>query len=363
MENTQRRSSRGINPASAAQEVKQEADANATDQKPRLMVRILDKIITACIFMLFFGVPLFFTSLSFQGIAFEKQIYFYFWILIALVVWAARGVVLGELKIRRTPLDIPIAIFFVIYALATFFSVDRWHSFIGFPGDPSRGLLSIVALIIAYYLIFSHFNLSRLKWILTAILSSGAILILWTLLGIMGVNFLPAKLMTVMPLSLVGSVSGLGIFLSILLPLLITTVFKLQASKTVGSLKKKIFTGILLVLTALDLFLLFALYAFVPWVAILIGVGFFLIFILALIIRPIENWTWLPMVTFVLIMIILMIGNSFKIAKINLPVEVSPSYGLSWQIAKNTLADKLVLGAAQPPMAMIFLSTSRRTSI
>jgi hypothetical protein len=203
--------------------------------------------------------------------------------------------------------------------LATFFSVDRWHSFMGFPGDPSRGLLSILGLIFAYYIIFSHFNYNRLKWILIGTVLSGAIVSLWTLLGIMGVNFLPAKLMAYAPLSLVGSVSGLGLFLAMLLPLLITLVFKLQADAKINGTKKKVLTGGLLVILAIDFFLLLALYAFVPWVALLIGIGFFLIFILSLIIRPAENWTWLPMVGFVLVMIILMVGNSFKIARVNLP--------------------------------------------
>jgi len=315
------------------------------EQKPKFMVRILDKIITLSILMLFFGLPLFFTGLSFQGIAFEKQIYFYFWILVALVVWAAKGVVLGELKVRKTPLDIPIALFWVIYILATIFSVDRWHSFLGFPGDPSRGLLSITSIIIAYYIIFNHFSIGRLKWILTAILSSGAIVSLWTALGIMGVNFAPDKLVGFMPLSLVGSVSGLGIFFSLMLPLIITAIFKIQAHKEGNKIAQKVLVGGLFLNLALNLFLLLALYAFVPWIALLVGIGFFLIFILSLIIRPAENMTWIPMVTFVLLMIVWMLGNGFKIAKINLPTEVNPAYGLSWQVAKNTLKDKLILGS------------------
>ena len=72
--------------------------------------------------MLFLGVPLFFTGLTFQGLAFEKQIYFYFWLLLALVVWATKGVIAGEMKIRRTPLDIPILAFWLTYLLATIFS-------------------------------------------------------------------------------------------------------------------------------------------------------------------------------------------------------------------------------------------------
>src|SRR5687768_10409410 len=41
---------------------------------------IFDGIISVALVALFFGLPIFFTGVTFQGIAFEKQIYFYFWL-------------------------------------------------------------------------------------------------------------------------------------------------------------------------------------------------------------------------------------------------------------------------------------------
>ncbi|MDP1619680.1 MAG: hypothetical protein Q8M12_01635, partial [bacterium] len=93
-----------------------------------------------------------------------------------------------------------------------------------------------------------------------------------------------------------------------------------------------------------DIFLLLVLHGFVPWVGFMIGIGFFLIFILSRIVRPIESWSWLPIATFVVLMVILMSGDSFKLARVDLPVEVGPSYGLSWQVAKESLKDEFFLG-------------------
>ena len=56
--------------------VDQNKEKHSTEEQT-FMVKSLDKIITTCLFMLFFGLPLFFTGLSFQGTSFEKQIYFY----------------------------------------------------------------------------------------------------------------------------------------------------------------------------------------------------------------------------------------------------------------------------------------------
>ena len=68
----------------------------------KFVVKVLDKIIAASIFMIFFGLPLFFTNLTFQGISFEKQIYFYLWLFLGLVAWTAKGVIIGEMNIKRT---------------------------------------------------------------------------------------------------------------------------------------------------------------------------------------------------------------------------------------------------------------------
>ncbi len=314
------------------------ADENA------FFVKILNSIITICLSMLFFGLPVFFTGITFQGIAFDKQIYFYFWLLIALVAWAAKGVITGEMKIRRTPLDIPILIFLAAYIAAVFFSIDRWHSFWGFFGDPSRGLVSLIGIILAYYLIFIHFNEKRLKIFLSGLVASGFLVSTWSALAVMGIKFLPEKIAVFAPISLLGSVTGLGIFLSAMIPLIVTAIFKTAESVAM----KKIYKMAILVFLGLDLIVtmlvLLPLYSYVPWISLLIGVGIFLIYVLSRVIRPSEKFTWLPMLVFIFILSFVMAGTN-QIARINLPVEVSPNYSLSWQIAKEAVRDKFFIGS------------------
>jgi tetratricopeptide (TPR) repeat protein len=306
------------------------------------LTKFFDFLITFSLGALFFGFPLFFSGITFQGLAFDKQMYFYFWIILALVFWTVKGVILGELKIRRTPLDIPIAIFLFVYALATFFSVDRWHSFWGFFGDPSRGLVSILALTVAYYLMFSHLDSKKFNWMMGVLIVSGFVASLWSFLGILGIKFLPATLAQAAPLSLMGSTTGLGIFLSLLIPLIMSAIFKL--TEIASSWKRNGSILFLVVNLFLNFVVLFSIYAFVPWLGILVGVSFFLVFVLARIIKPIGGWTWIPMVGFTLILAILMIGN-VKISKVEMPIEVNPAPGLSFQIVKDSLKEKLILGS------------------
>ena len=46
-------------------------------KESKLVSKILDKIIGVSLFMMVFGIPLFFTGFAFQGVIFEKQLYFY----------------------------------------------------------------------------------------------------------------------------------------------------------------------------------------------------------------------------------------------------------------------------------------------
>lgn len=334
------------NPVQMMAGKKEEGDVKS-DSK---IVRVLDSLITLSLVALFFGLPLFFTGVTLQGIAFDKAIYFYVWILVALIAWATKGVMTGEMKIRRTPIDIPIAIFFFVYLLATVFSVDRWHSFWGFFGDPSRGLINVFALVMAYYLIFSHFTWKRFKWVMGGMVLANVFVAIWSILAIFGIQFLPQKIAAFAPISLLGSITGLGVYLSFMIPVMMSLVFK--ASEIEVRWKKILLVIILLITMLLNFFIIFSLssYLFSPTsffdssLGLLVGLSFFLIYILARVIRPSQNWTWLPMISFAFILAILMIGN-VNLAKIQLPTEVSPGTSLSYSVAKESLKEKFFLGA------------------
>jgi tetratricopeptide (TPR) repeat protein len=312
--------------------------------KHGFIAKLCDKVITISLFAIFFGVPLFFTGLSFQGIAFEKQMYFFFWVLLTLVAWASKSVITGEMKIRRTMLDIPIVLFWGAYLASTIFSIDRWHSFLGFFGDPSRGFMNVTALALLYFIIVSNFDRRRFFWILTALISSVSVMIIWALIAILGIKILPDALAAYFPLSFVGSVGGLGAMATFLIPLIMMSVFKINEREDISRGLRMGLSILLMVILVIDLMLMLAISSFFSWIGILAGIVIFLIFILSKIVRPIETWLWLPMVVFVVIMAFLLIGQ-IKINKVNLPVEVSMKPAFSLDVAKESIKDKFFLGS------------------
>ena len=331
------------------------APTHSTVSSSSRTAKVFDGIITIVLFALMFGMPIFFTGMTFQGISFEKQIYFYFCLLIGLVAWVSKGVMTGEMKIRRTPLDIPIILFWLFSIVTTVFSVDRWHSFWGFFGDPSRGFLSITALVLVYYFVLSHLNMERVRLMLRGFLLASGLVLIWTFLVLMKVKFVPTSWENYTPISLIGSVSNLGLFLSLTVPIFMVSIFLLFREDTPWKKKttRTVLGSILGVALLLNLFLLLVLYPFVNWIVVLGGLGFFLIYVLAQIVRPAGEWTWVPMVVFVVVLAFLMIGPN-SLSRANLPIEVTPNSRLSWQVAKESLKENFLVGTGNASYGYAF---------
>ncbi len=314
--------------------------------------RFLDAIITASITALFFGAPLFFTSLTMQDIAFDKQIYFYFWLLVALVAWAIKSATSGKLVIRRTPLDYPLIGTFLAILVSAYLSDDRWHSFWGAFGDPSQGVIAFIAGVFAFYLVITHFSWERFRWFFGAFVLSGSVVVVWTFLGLLGVHFLPASFAAIAPLSLIGSLKGLTLFFSLMIPLFISTLFGLWREEVrMKPLLRYAMSAILVIVIALSLINIFSLLSYTPLMALTIGAIFFLIFILARIIRPYGALSFMPIAFLVAVIgfIVVYSPNSpvrspFVSEEITLPPEVTLSVSFSWQIAKASLKEHFFFG-------------------
>ncbi len=321
-------------------------------RRKTLQMKIFDAIITVSITALFFGVPLFFTSLTMQGIAFDKQIYFYFWILVAVVAWATKSAVTGELTLKRTPLDYPILGLLVVAVVSAYLSADRWHSLWGAFGDPSRGLIAIVASIVAFYIIVTHFTWHRFRVFFGALLLSGAIVVVWTFLGLLGIGFLPDAIAAYAPLSLIGSLRGLGLFISAMIPLFITGIFGLWRDDVeIPSFVRYIGSFLLGSVVLIALIDILSLLSYTPLVALAIGVAFFLIFILAQIVRPHGALSFIPMIVLLVVAGFLMtnspqntLSRLFVSDSITLPPDVIVDKSLSWDIAKASMKENFFFG-------------------
>lgn len=322
----------------------------STGQKSHI-IKACSVVISAVFFLLFFSLPIFFSGVSYQGLIFDKFYLFYLLMLIGLVAWVTRGVLQGNMKIRRTPIDIPLLLFWVWYGIAAIFSMDRWHSFIGSFADPSRGFVAVTFFILTFYFIISHATPERVRSALKGSILAGFIITLWSTYMLMGAPLLPTSLRSFIPVSLLGSISSLALYLALLLPLFITGIF-LNAEED-SSLKQKVLQWGMGITLILILFCLLVLYSFTPWMVVLAMATFFVVYIIAQLVRPSGKVSWLPMAIFVVILGFLMLGQ-VNIARVQLPVEVSPTTKLSWQITKSALGEQWLTGAGPANYDSVF---------
>lgn len=307
-------------------------------------VKILDWLIFVFIGLIFFLCPIYFTGLNVQGAGFEKMILFYFLAILGAVLWIAKGVIKGELEIKRTPLDWPILIFVGISALATILSVDRTDSLIGVEGNSTRGLMAIITFALFYYLVVNNLNAKRLKIIFWALIASSSLVIVYSLSQLLGKYILPFSFTHRADFNPIGLISSLSMFLVVVMPLLV--IASIQLEKIHPKLKKLWFIAvkfIVILISLMALVVLAILNSFTFWWAAILGLVIILMFFMAKI-MPINNKDLIiPLIFFLVSIVFLVLGNA-KIMELNLPAEVSLSRKTSWDIAKNSIAHDPIIG-------------------
>ena len=318
---------------------------NSSSSNKLTPVKFLDFIIIGSITLIFFLCPLFFTGLVAQGAGFEKMILFFLLVLIGVVAWVTKGVVEGELNLKRTPLDIPIIATLIIFAISTILSISSKDSLVGAYGNSSRGFITLVVFVLFYYLLVNNLNLKRIKLLFWSLVASSSILVIYSLLQILGVFVLPLEITKIKNFNPLGTLSGLTMYIVIILPILVISVAQIReiANRMNITLAKalKIILGIVSLVALVTLALLSG---FTFWPAAIVGTVIILMFFLSKIINIDNNNLLIPLGAFLILIIMLVLGN-FNFVDLNLPSEVSLSRGASWDIAKSSLKENPILGS------------------
>lgn len=156
---------------------------------------LFNKVIEYSFYLLFFLVPLVFSSKTSELFEFNKMWLTFGLTILVVSAWILKMVLLKKIWVQKTPLDIPIIIFLVSLVISTIVSLDPYVSIWGYYSRFNGGLLSIFSYVLLYYAFVSNFSLSKkledfrsqiqaltmVKRILGISLVSGAIVALWGL--------------------------------------------------------------------------------------------------------------------------------------------------------------------------------------
>jgi len=306
----------------------------------------LDIIIIGVIALVFFLCPLFFTGLAAQGLGFEKMLLFYFLVLIGTVAWVTKGVIQGEMSVKRTPLDLPILATIAAFVVSTILSISTKDSIVGSYGNSAKSLVAVIVFSLFYYLVVNNLNAKRIKIIFWSLISSTFFLVVYSLLQLKGIHVLPFDFSKNIGFNPLGSLSALTMYLVAVFPMLVVasaqagTMF--EDSKKSIAIVVKVMSGI----TALgSLMILALLNGFTFWPIAVVGMVIVLMFFLAKIIKITSNNLVIPLAGFLFLIILLVIGNFSIIDDMKLPAEVSLSRGASWDIAKDGIKENPIFGS------------------
>jgi len=233
----------------------------------------------------------------------------------------------------------------VLFSASTIFSISAKDSLIGSYGNSSKGLIAIIVYALFFYLVVNNINLKNIKLFFGAIVTSGFLLSIYSLLQINGKYLLPMGFTHNQGVNPIGSLSGLTMYLVMILPLFV--VVAAQAKELLPNASKALLVAIktisgISIISSLTV--LAILNGFTFWPIPVVGLVVLLMFFMAKIIKISTNNLIIPLLTFLVLIIFLVMGN-FQIKNLNLPAEVSLSRGASWDIAKSAVRENPIFGS------------------
>jgi len=141
-----------------------------------------EKIIEYTFYILIFLVPLIWLPVTSELFEFNKMILVYFGAAVILTAWVFKSISEKSFTVKKTPLDIPLLLFFTANIASTVFSIDRQTSIFGYYSRFNGGLLSTISYLILYWALVTFFDKEKLFRLLKFLLLSSAIVAVYAIL-------------------------------------------------------------------------------------------------------------------------------------------------------------------------------------
>ena len=305
--------------------------------------KIYTQIIQWALYIGAFLLPLFFLPVTTGILDLNKQMLLITVAGVGLVAWLLGIVSSGWLSWRNNYLNNGVIAVLAATLLGTLFSLVKFKSLFGVSISLSNSLVSIFALTVLYFLAVNNFN-DRGKKLRSVFELSLVVTFVYGLLQIFGVHLI-GSVANSQAFNTVGSLNALGLLAAVSLPLFSKSKIYLKWLDR-AYLEKVGFVAALL--------LLFILNWWVLWTITIAGMVAMIVF---------ENLgggkfrianLLLPMTVIVLGVFLMVVDFNLSALKANLPVEISPSFKISTDIAGGVLKEKLVFGYGPENFSLAF---------
>ena len=186
------------------------------------LVEICDKVSKTSVYLLTFLLPILFLPWTANVLDFNKQALLIVLVFIAMFAWMLKILVSGKASFNFSVVHIPIVTLFLVYAASSIFSLWRTGSFWGWPNVTSESLITLLSLVLLYFLIVNAFKRKEIFYLIASLAISGFVAMVYGLLQLFGKFILPIGFTKSVGFNTIGGVNALAVFVAIMLPLIIT---------------------------------------------------------------------------------------------------------------------------------------------
>ena len=191
------------------------------------------RIIRWSYYLLFALVPLLLTPWNYELFEYNKMMAVYGLTAVITTAWLVKMAHEKEIRVTRTPLDIPIALFFISQMVSSVFSTDPHVSWLGYYSRFNGGMWSIISYILLYYAFVSNLtSWSNWKNLIKVALASASVVALYGVAERLGVDkHLWVQDVQNRVFSTLGQPNWLAAYLVALLPISLAFGLQSQISK------------------------------------------------------------------------------------------------------------------------------------
>lgn len=313
------------------------------DKENSLILKICDWLVKYSIYAVTFLMPIFFLPWTSNVLDFNKQVLLILLVFVALFAWMLKTLISAKFELNISKIHIVVGVLFLVYFLATLFSVNKNGSFWGWPQSSSESLLTLIGLAVLYFLVSNTFSKKNIFTGMVILSVSALVAEVIGVCQLMGL-FIPLDFAKSISFNTIGSVGSLGFFAAILLPL---TMVMLIISRNWW----KVLFSVELILSALILFLVN--YNIVWW-AVVVGSAILIIF--GMIKRGIFDGRWMALPMFFLAVSLFFVLLNPQILLVSQKTnEVFLTQKSSLDISLQALKEKPIFGSGPGTFSYDFL--------
>jgi Tfp pilus assembly protein PilF len=301
-----------------------------------------EKVSKISIYLLAFLLPLFFLPWTGDVLNFNKQALLIFLVFVSFFAWLLKILISGKFRFTFSWIHIPLLVLFLVLLFSTLFSLYSYGSFWGWPQAASESFLTLLCLVLFYFLTINIFEKEEIFYLVVYLLFSAFLAMFFGAFQLFGKFMFPFAFSKTPSFNTVGSTGSLAIFAAVLLPLLILLIIKVR---------KKLLRVFFVASAILSALILVLINFSIAWWLVIVGAVLTITLIAQK--RDVLDNRWLILPLFFLAIALL-----FVFLKIQIPgvssrsIEVFLNQRASSDIARKTLKENPVLGTG--PGTFIF---------